>query len=292
MEFCWAQWVQMGLFGSPRRRDSWSIDPESVIFFTRAVARDDPRLAEAAAEWIGRNGKLLTRRRLDYLGKRLEAIKALPEELPGPRSERRRGFGRRATSTEPDLKLSVNLTFRLRHLLGNGSRAEIVRVLIGLPYPYKPSVRQIAELVAYSKRNTQEALNSLASADVIQREKRGVRMEAYYLDRRRWADFLRIEIESLPATVFWPQVLRVTLSADRYLLRMEELGAESTYLAASLAGDFLSENTEDLSAIGLLQPGGVTVDDFPLLFTHHLEELRSIFQGMPSGPGLGGALYT
>lgn len=290
LDFCWAQWVQMGVFGTATREDTWSIDPETIIYFTRAVAEEDSRLAELAADWIERNEKLINRRRLDYLGKSLKSIDALPGDLPGPAPDNPRGFPRGTLSAEPNLAAPANLAFRLRQLLGNGSRAEIIRILLGLPYRVSLTVRQIADHAAYSKRNTQEALNSLAAAKAVQSEKRGVRMEAYYLDRQRWADLLGIELSALPHTVFWPALLRVTLAADRYLARIEKLENESPYLSASLAGDFFAENDRDISTIGLPRPAGATVDDFPLLFAHILEELRSILRGRPARPGLGGAL--
>lgn len=293
VEFCWSQWTQIGVFASVDRVDRWSIDLEALILFTRGVTEEDPRLSEVSAEWVESNEKLVNRRRMQRLERPLPDVGDKPGEATTANHARRlRRIKDTSTSTAPDLSLPVNLTFRLRNLLGNGTRAEIIRILLGVPSPFKLPAREIADLAAYSKRNIQEALNALASAKVIASERDGIRKEVYSLDRQSWAEFLDLDFASLPATMFWPHLLRATLWADRHLGRMEELEAGSEYLKASLAGDFLTSRREDLATIGLPRPARLTIEAFASVFTHDLEAVRSVLRGTPSRRGLGGALRT
>ena len=68
-EFCWSQWVQMGVSGGVTRRDRWAVDPEALLLFTLTVARRDPRLFDEVLDWLRLNGKLLSVQRLKNLAR-------------------------------------------------------------------------------------------------------------------------------------------------------------------------------------------------------------------------------
>jgi hypothetical protein len=73
---------------------------------------------------------------------------------------------RSGKSQPPNLLSPINFAFRLRHILGIGARAEVVRFLLTV---YAPSVtaQVVSESAGYAKRNVHESLTALHSAGVI-----------------------------------------------------------------------------------------------------------------------------
>jgi hypothetical protein len=101
-------------------------------------------------DWLALNHKLSSRRQIDLRGIRLHPSPAV----------------RSGKSREPDTTLPANLAFRLQHLFGPGSRAEVMRVLLTYSDGSLDASR-ISDESAFAKRNTSETLNSLAASGTI-----------------------------------------------------------------------------------------------------------------------------
>ena len=69
-------------------------------------------------------------------------------------------------SLPPDPDTPINFAFRMRHLFGLGSRAEIVRYLVTTPVT-DASALGIADAAAYAKRNVNETLTSLVASGIV-----------------------------------------------------------------------------------------------------------------------------
>jgi len=67
LEFVWDQWAQMGVLAMSRRRDEWATDPEALLLLTLEVGRYDARLFEEVSDWMVRNERLVSVRRLRNL---------------------------------------------------------------------------------------------------------------------------------------------------------------------------------------------------------------------------------
>ncbi len=149
-------------------------------------------------------------------------------------------------SQAPDLDAPINFAFRIRHLLGVGARAEVMRALLCSDAP-RLSVFVIAEAAGYAKRNVQEALTSLARARVID-SITIANEQRYGAPRDRWAQLLHLD--KLPALADWPQLFH----ALRRILRwVHEPGAEglSDYMLASEARVLMEELAPELRFAGV-----------------------------------------
>jgi hypothetical protein len=229
----------------------------------RNLARDpaDRALVEAVLAWLG------SRRR-----------RARPDAGPllEPDAERPRPFYRRlgfpfgepdpafleqgflkapsepsGASRPPDLDSSVNFAFRLRALLGIGARAEVVRVLLTAQAPWV-NVAVIAASTAYSKRNVQEALNSLLAAGALGSSELG-NEGRFDAPRDRWRQFL--EVDRLPLHEDWPQLFDAYRLLLRWLADPAHEGL-SSYMLASEAREVLALAAEDLRFSGVGVPLG------------------------------------
>ncbi|MHB8492273.1 MAG: hypothetical protein ACYDA6_08705 [Solirubrobacteraceae bacterium] len=225
----------------------WLVVNERLISVQRLrnLCRDDMdrELAEAALDWVGRwrpRARLTASRR---------------EDRPAP--SRMRLFFRRSRvrptrpdpafvahgwlkpdtepshkSQPPDLFAPINFAFRLRHILGVGARAEVVRVLLTTGAP-RVSAQAITESAAYSKRNVHEALTSLYTAGVIDALTLG-NERRYGIERERWASLLGLAVEELPLRRDWPQLLYAMRLLTRWLEDEHHHGL-SEYMLASEA---------------------------------------------------------
>lgn len=154
-------------------------------------------------------------------------------------------------SQPPDLSAPINFAFRLRLALGLGVRAEIVRVLLTSGHP-ELTAREIADWVAFSKRNVNEGLNDLVDADLLtaswRRRERSVR-----IDRERWAAFLGLGVWELPRFVDWVRLLPALLAILRWLDE-DALLERTPYLRESAARRLLDELRPDLTVAGVSLP--------------------------------------
>lgn len=153
-------------------------------------------------------------------------------------------------STPPDVHEPINLALRLRHLFGLGARAECVRSLL-TDARTELSVADVASVAGYAKRNVADALRSLATAAVIIERPSG-NERRYRLDRRRWADFLQVDLTAIGPHRNWPALLRSLAMIDRWTAAKG--GAMSDQMRASSARDLLERIGPDLAAAGVPLP--------------------------------------
>jgi hypothetical protein len=286
--FAWDQWSQMGISGHPGRLEHRAADPEALLLFTLEVGRDEPRLFEEVLDWLWLNQRLVSVQRLRNLvrdaddhalveaavgwlagrrprarltanagGRTSEAVPLFrhartPVRSPDP-AFLTQGFLKpetepRGAAQSPDPRRPINFAFRLRHLLGLGARAEVVRVLVGTDAPWM-TVQAIARAAGYAKRNVHEALVALASAGavdvvVVANEQR------YRAPRERWSSFLEWGLDDLPQHREWPALLGALRRIVRWLAdpRTAEL---SDYLLASEARVLIDGVAPDLRFAGV-----------------------------------------
>ena len=177
-------------------------------------------------------------------------------------------------ASAPDLRAPINFDFRLRCLLGTGTRAEVVRFLLCTDAP-RSTASVIAHSAAYAKRNVQEALYELQAAAVVSVTMRG--NEALYgIDHDRWAALLDHE-GPFPTHVDWVQLLGGLGKILRWL-RTGVLPDTSEYLQASAARTLLEEVRGDMEWAGIVMPQRRTsaeaLDDLDAVVTQSLELLR------------------
>lgn len=152
-------------------------------------------------------------------------------------------------SRPPDPDTPINFAFRMRHLFGLGSRAEILRYLVTAPVT-DASALGIADAAAYAKRNINETLSSLVASRIVTTYEQG-NERRYYLDRAMWAQFLRFQQTSWPTYRDWPRLLGAARQLSRWLHdpALEDL---SPYMLASNARTFMERLEPDLAPAGVL----------------------------------------
>jgi uncharacterized protein YegP (UPF0339 family) len=286
--FVWDEWAQMGVFTSPKRRSPWAQDPEALLVFTLEVARDEPRLYDEVLDWLLVNESLISKRRLRAMcvDKRDEAAveaalawlsaqrgrSAVASHKPGAVVEAEPLFRRlriptgtvdesfsaygllrppltaSGKSRAPNPRAPINLAFRLRQILGQGARAEVVRVLLTSDAP-RAGGAVVVRGAGYARPNVYEALGTLHKAGVVSVTAAGSD-QRYGLDRQRWAVLLEEPPDWAPVGRSWPQLLGGLRVLLRFLLR-PELETASDYLRSSLARDALQAVHADLSHAGV-----------------------------------------
>ncbi|MFN0153943.1 MAG: hypothetical protein ACKVUT_06140 [Gaiella sp.] len=151
-------------------------------------------------------------------------------------------------SRAPDPDTPINFAFRMRHLLGLGTRAEIIRYLVTAPVT-DASALVIAEAAAFAKRNVNETLTSLVASRIVTAYEHG-NERRYYLDRAAWGQFLRFQPTSWPNYRDWPRLLGAVRQLSRWL-HDPELDELTPYMRASNARSFMERLEPDLAIAGI-----------------------------------------
>jgi hypothetical protein len=300
VEFAWSQWTQMGVLGRTSRSDRWAADPEALLVFSLDAARRDPRLFDELLDWVVRNGRWLSVQRLRNLcrddddrrlceaslawaGRQRSTLRYSTPKKPRRDSEPtplfpsltpameadevflefgllRPPLRTSGHSREPDLQAPINFAFRLRHVFGVGSRAEIVRYLLTIEAP-SVQAQLVAGAAAFAKRNVNETLGSLVDGGVAQSVLRG-NEHTYATDRESWSSFLRVD--SFPQHVDWPQILWALRTLKRWL-DQAEIEEMSEYMRASEARTLIDRIGSELAFAGIPVPseGELGADYWP-----------------------------
>jgi hypothetical protein len=153
-------------------------------------------------------------------------------------------------SRPPDPDTPINFAFRMRHLFGVGSRAEIVRYLVTAPAT-DTSALGIADAAAYAKRNVNETLTSLVASRVVTVYEQG-NERRYYPDRALWGPFLRLQPDSWPTYRDWPRLLGALRRLSRWL-QDPTLDQLTPYMLASNARTLMKHLEPDL-ALAAVEP--------------------------------------
>jgi hypothetical protein len=293
--FLWDEWGQMGVSASTKRRDTWATDPEALLLLTFEVGRGEPRLFDEVLDWMFVNERLLSVQRLRNLAMD-EADRALVESAVGwlganrPRTRLNskpgktedpqpffrgsrlkvsdpdpsfliQGFVKPRSepsgkSQEPNLRLPINLAFRLRLLLGVSVRAEVARVLLVTGTPWM-NAQELARLTAYARRNVRDAATSLASAGFAYSHSIG--NENLFEASPGWSRFLDIE---LPEPKGWPRISQGLRKLLRWLADPANHRL-SDYLLMSSARTLVDEIQPDLTLAGFPLPTHDDMRDLP-----------------------------
>jgi len=291
--FLWDQWTQLGAAGVSTRSDDWAADPEALLLLGLRAAGEDPRLFGETLDWLRRNGRVISAKRLrnladdDEVRRRADAALAwagMHEQrlqlwarsipAPQPRNELTpladllvrdpdpafASFGLLWPRTAPSRKSAqvdplrpVALAFRLRLLLGVGTRAEVVRYLLTTDR-VESSVAEVAHAAGFGKRGVADTLSELASARVVTRTVQGNEYR-YSMDPSRWTGLLGIDRRELPRAVDWvgllPAVWHIVTWFD------DDAAADrSAYLRASEARVLVQQIEPALSTAGVSVPSG------------------------------------
>jgi len=281
----------MGVLTAPPRPRRWAQDPEALLLFTLEVGRDDPRLFDEVLDWLVHNEPLVSARRLRTLCEDAEDTRLSAAAMEWVMRQRRPSSPHRGSATgdgeaealfrsadlpvlkpdpvfrahglirpparptgkssDPDLRVPINFAFRLRHLLGVGTRAEAVRYLLTADID-SVTVSEVAASSGYARRNIQEALTSLHAAGVAAVVASGGE-QRFAVDRSRWAFLLGLDAKEIPIYRDWPALLGALRRILRWLMR-PDLEALSDYLRASQAADLLDEVRPRLNRAGILFP--------------------------------------
>jgi hypothetical protein len=186
---------------------------------------DDRDLVEGALMWLGRQQPRLRPAPPRARERRATEPRPLFYELAREVREPDEaflavGFLKSATdpsgkSRAPDPNTPINFAFRMRHLFGVGSRAEVIRYLLTASIT-DASALGIADAAAYAKRNVNETLTSLVASRIVTAYEQG-NERRYYLDRAMWGQFLRFQPNGWPTYRDGPRLLGALRLVSRWL---------------------------------------------------------------------------
>ncbi|MDQ3630529.1 MAG: hypothetical protein M3417_04470 [Actinomycetota bacterium] len=239
----------------------WLVVSESLLSVRRlramCVDDTDTALTEGALAWLDRQrprsrlrpGRQAARARdaLEPLFRPAGVVPTADEDFAAAGLLRSSPLAS-GKSRAPHPTAPINLAFRLRHILGVGIRAEIVRVLLTTA-DARVTAQTLAQSTGYAKRNVHDALTGLTTAGVVSAV--AVRAEQRYAaDRAAWAALLGSSPVNLPTHRDWPQLLAVLRRILRWSAQPELVHA-SAYLGASRARDLLDSLRPDLAFVGI-----------------------------------------
>jgi hypothetical protein len=184
LDLAWSLWGQVGVSTWRRSHKTWSVEVEPLMVFTSFLAEHDPRLLRESIDWCAAHDTFLSVSQF----RRVATAESWPAREPVERygatlsrhSRRRWPAGDDAQpydielsgkSRLPDLRGPAATQLRLRALMGVSARAEILRVLLIDPWR-EWSVAEIAERVAYTRRQINTDLEMLALSGLTRRTQR------------------------------------------------------------------------------------------------------------------------
>jgi hypothetical protein len=211
----WSLWTELGAAGWERRHANWCVELEPLIAFTPTLGEGEPRILREAIDWCAKNERFVS---LSQLRHRVRAD-AWPADAvarfgasvasitrrgwPGASSADPYAVTRSGKSGVPDLRRPSLLTLRLRALFGVGTRAEVVRVM--MTGPDAITARQLAEQVAYTRRQVELDVDMLVLGGLVRRDDWS-RPATYSLADR--AALERVTGHPPPLAPRWPALLR------------------------------------------------------------------------------------
>lgn len=292
---CWAQDPEALLLftfevgrSDPRLFDEvldWLVTNEQLVSLRRlrslAVDPEDEALSDAVIAWLGRqrpkarfasSPRPPASRALEPLFHDDRFPVAHVDETFAEHGWLRPTLPARWHSRPPDLEAPINLSFRLRHLLGLAARAEVVRLLFTMRES-GTTASKLARSAGYTKRNVHEALSSLEQAGVIGASRAGNELR-YRIDHQRWSAFL--DLREPIEHVDWPPLLLSMRRIVRWFRSTAEADL-SDYLVSSSARDLLERIRPDLEEARVDVPhrqrAATAVDDLRAVISRLSERL-------------------
>lgn len=220
----------------------------------------DTRLVDAVVAWAGESAASKWPESQRRQGPLLEDMPVFDPDVLGFIGEPDPAFAeygyirprvvRSGKSREPDVKISANFAFQLRHLFGPGSRSEVMRVLLTFPDGPLDAAR-ISDEAGFAKRNVNDTLASfVASRSVKARWSGNERHFIAYRDK--WATLLEVgpSAEYMPTFVSWVHLFPAFLDIRAWLEKEAETN-DSEYLISSRARNLMERVTHNLEMAGL-----------------------------------------
>jgi hypothetical protein len=287
--FAWDQWAQMGVFAPTERNDRWVADPEALLLFTFEIARDEPRLFDEVLDWMLTNERIVSVQRLRNLAGEDDrdlveaAIGWVAHHGPSARFRPTRRRERSASprplfhgvaqevrspdeiflsyglvkpdtpptgkSRQPDLGKPINFAFRLRHLFGLGTRAEVLRYLM-TSSDGAVSAQSVTDAAGYAKRNVNETLTSVVASGAVATFDVGNERRYVLYREDLWRGLLALET-GWPTYRDWPRLLRALRRLTHWLddTRLDQL---SPYMLSSDARALMDELGSVFATAGVL----------------------------------------
>lgn len=285
VDFAWSEWSQLGVLGSSSRESPWAADPEALLLLALDLRRAEPRLLDETLDWLTVNGALISQQRLRNLCGDSDE-RAVADAALAWVGRHQKGLRSAARSTTADLGLidapdeptgksrpvrlerPIAFAFRLRKLLGVGTRAEVIRYLLTSRTP-GAQAEVIRRAAGFAKRNVLDVANDLVDAGAVEAQIQGGRNERLYrVNVERWQRFL--DADPVPVHRDWPQLFRA-LGTIRRWLETPEHERLSPYLRASEARQLMNRVKPDLLHAGVRVSNAGTGADYWSTFVENVD---------------------
>lgn len=181
LDLAWSLWGELGVSAWSRSHGAWSVEVEPLIAFTAQIAEVDRRLLRESIVWCADRSELVSLNQLRHVVTQqgwpfegpIASYGATVSRLtgrkwPGSADAEPYDVKRSGKSQLRDLRSPALLQLRLRAMLGVSARAEIVRVLVADPRR-EWGTAEVAERVAYTRRQVAADLEMLALAGVVRK---------------------------------------------------------------------------------------------------------------------------
>lgn len=181
LDLAWSLWAECGISTWARRHhEDWSVELEPLLVLTALLRRHDPRLMREAVDWCVQNERFIslkqfrhvvTAERWPFKGD-IAVFGATVgshagKKWPGVTVEAPVAVSLSGKSGIPDLRRPALFQLKLRAVFGVSTRAEIIRVMLTRPGEW--SARQIADRVAYTRRQIDLDLAMLTAGGLVYR---------------------------------------------------------------------------------------------------------------------------
>lgn len=279
----WSLWTELGVSGWQRRHTAVAIDPEPLTLFTATLANTDRRLLDEATDWCVRYGRYLSVARLRHLlSLSPEGVRAAfgpfaatvnaHAQLHWPEATEPRVYRRTGRSAAKDFGPAALVGLRLRALFGVSARAEIVGAFLAHPSATF-SAAELAQAVAYTKRNVADALESLRMAGLLEVLRNSNQLRYRLTRPTHLAPF----VGDLPAIFpVWAPIFRALWVIVEYAQRVERFEPMVAAVEAQVA---LRHVASDLQRAGVNLPTDTTGEPVRLAFERWAIEMVSGWAG-------------
>jgi hypothetical protein len=262
----WIQWQALGGQAAAPRAPGAIVDPEALVLVSLWLEDDERRLRDFLHGFAELGSRMLSVQRLK------RAMGAFPPDAVGRvagfaatvadfgKDPRWKGLartgpilsGRSGKVGPPSTRFGEagSLMLRLRTAFGVDVRTDTLAYLIGRRGAWA-GVKEIADALFYAKYSVRGACEALADARLI--KSHTDRPVKYYAEPERWTALL-----DLRDTAPWHPWVAIYAFVLRLLAWLRGPGAEveSSYVASSLAREFMREHGGILTQIQLDAPEG------------------------------------
>ncbi len=230
LDLVWSLWAELGVSSWTRRHGQWAVDPEPLILFTAHVSETDRRLRDEATDWCIRYGGYVSATRLRNLLKdepadakgAFETFAAVVNAHSGqswPSNAEARKYQPGRRSSLSSFEAPALIALRLRALFGVAARADIVRVLIAEP-ARAFTARDLVPDVNYTKRNIDNALDSLTMAGLLEVKSVRNQHQHWLADAARLLGFVGERPQLFPR---WTPIFRCLTAILDIAVRIQEV---------------------------------------------------------------------